>query len=223
MAKKQLSFFFGKERRYQHVCGVDEAGRGPLAGQVVAAAVILDPQRPIRGLDDSKKLSAQTRDELHEEIVAKALCYAVASASVKEIDELNILWASMLAMKRAVEALSLAPDMIYVDGNRCPDWHWPSQPIIGGDGKVQAIAAASILAKVSRDRALSELDAQYPGYGLARHKGYATPAHLEALYRLGPCPIHRKSFQPVSSLLAGGAPPSESPARAANSALLVED
>lgn len=183
------------------IAGVDEAGRGPLAGDVVAAAVILDPVVPIPGLNDSKKLNEASREKLFGVIVTQATAFAVARASVAEIDRLNILQASLLAMKRAVESLKMTPELIYVDGNRCPDWSYTSEAVVGGDGRVQAIAAASILAKVTRDRELVSLDARYPGYGFATHKGYPTRSHLLALKKLGPCPIHRKSFRPVAELL----------------------
>ncbi len=197
----QLSFHLGLETVPLLLAGVDEAGRGPLAGDVVAAAVILDPDRPISGLNDSKKLSGASRERLMDEIVRHALSFAIARASVAEIDRYNILHASLLAMKRAVESLDPAPVHVYVDGNRCPDWQFQSQAVVGGDGRVQAIAAASILAKVTRDRELTRLDQDYPGYGFAVHKGYPTTAHLEALRRLGPCPAHRRSFRPVAAML----------------------
>lgn len=184
------------------IAGVDEVGRGPLAGDVVAAAVILDPKRRIRGLADSKQLTEQRREELYPEIMEKAVVYSVARASVSEIDSLNILHASLLAMYRAVSSLARKPGFVYVDGNRCPRWEYPSQAVIGGDGRVAAIAAASILAKVTRDREMVELDRRFPGYGLAQHKGYPTPEHFNALQSLGPSPIHRRSFRPVAQLLA---------------------
>lgn len=184
------------------LCGVDEAGRGPLCGSVVAAAVILDPARPIEGLADSKKLSARRREKLADEIRAKALAWAVAEASVEEIDRLNILHATMLAMQRAVSALALRPQRVCVDGNRVPQLDLPSEAIVGGDAKVPAISAASILAKTVRDAQCLQLDALYPGYGFARHKGYGTAEHLEALRRLGASPCHRKSFAPVRAALA---------------------
>ena len=184
------------------VCGVDEAGRGPLCGTVVAAAVILDPARPIAGLNDSKKLSAKRRERLAEEIRAKALAWAVAEASVEEIDRLNILHASMLAMTRAVEALSLQPDIVKVDGNRCPDVSLPCEAIVGGDALVMEISAASILAKTVRDASMVELDRAYPAYGFARHKGYPVPEHLAALRAHGVLACHRKSFGPVRELIA---------------------
>ena len=183
------------------VAGTDEAGRGPLAGDVIAAAVILDPGRPVEGLDDSKRLSSRQRDYCFELICERALAFAVARASVAEIDSLNILQASLLAMSRAVDQLHTAPRMVYVDGNRCPAWTWPSVAVVGGDGRLSCIAAASILAKVTSDREMLELDDLYPGYGFARHKGYGTRDHLQALQRLGPCPIHRRSFAPVARLL----------------------
>jgi len=186
------------------IAGVDEAGRGPLAGPVAAAAVILDPTRPIPGIDDSKRLTAARRERLESAIREGALAYAVAWASVEEIDRLNILNATFLAMRRAVESLSVRPARVLVDGNRCPDWEIESQAIVGGDGTVASIGAASILAKVARDRLLVQLDQDFPGYGFAVHKGYPTRAHLEALRRLGPCPHHRRSFGPVRALLVDG-------------------
>lgn len=183
------------------VAGVDEVGRGPLAGDVVTAAVILDPARPISGLADSKQLTELQRERLHDLILERAASWAVARASVAEIDNLNILQASLLAMQRAVQALPLQPGFVYVDGNRCPRWDYPSQAVVKGDSRVACIAAASILAKVTRDREMLLLDARYPGYGLARHKGYPSPEHLEALRRLGPSPIHRRSYRPVAALL----------------------
>jgi len=179
------------------VAGVDEVGRGPLCGAVVTAAVILDPGRPIRGLNDSKKLSLGRREALFEEIQEKALAWCVARAEVAEIDRLNILHATMLAMQRAVEGLQVQPRLALIDGNRCPKLAVPSAPVVKGDSQVPAIAAASILAKVTRDREMQALDALYPGYGLAGHKGYPTAEHLDALRRLGPTPIHRRSFAPV--------------------------
>jgi ribonuclease HII len=181
--------------------GTDEVGRGPLAGDVVAAAVILDSQLSIARLTDSKKLSERQRNYCFEQIVDKARSFAIARASVEEIDELNILQASLLAMRRAVEALQIQPEFIYVDGNRCPQWNYPSEAIIKGDSKVQCIAAASVLAKVTRDGEMVKFDKEYPGYGFARHKGYPTKFHLQALKDLGPCLIHRKSFAPVAELL----------------------
>lgn len=180
------------------VAGVDEAGRGPLAGPVVAAAVILDPGRPIEGLADSKALSAARREALAVEIRARARAHAVAQADVAEIDALNILRATMLAMRRAVEALGVAPDEVLVDGNRCPDIAFRVRAIVKGDRDVAAISAASILAKTVRDALLVELDAVHPAYGFAQHKGYPTPEHLAALARHGPCAAHRRSFGPVA-------------------------
>ncbi|MCB1704696.1 MAG: ribonuclease HII [Halioglobus sp.] len=184
------------------IAGVDEVGRGPLAGEVVAAAVILDPQRPIEGLRDSKKLSASRREALAALIRERALGWCIASATVAEIDELNILQASLLAMRRAVQGLHPQPAYVLVDGNRLPHWDYPSEPVVGGDDRVPAIAAASILAKVCRDRALVELESLYPGYGFAAHKGYPTAAHLQALQTLGVTPVHRRSFGPVKKLLS---------------------
>ena len=181
-------------------CGVDEVGRGPLAGSVVAAAVILDPARPIEGLNDSKKLSAKRRQKLAVEIRAKALAWAVAEAGVEEIDRLNILQASLLAMRRAVEALAVAPEHALIDGNRCPALACSAQAVVGGDGKVASIAAASILAKTVRDAGMLELHAVYPQYGFDRHMGYPTAFHLQALRIHGPCPVHRRSFSPVAQL-----------------------
>ena len=177
--------------------GVDEAGRGPLAGPVVAAAVILDSRRPITGLADSKKLTPVQRAELDAEIRERALAWCVASATVAEIDHLNILGATMLAMTRAVEGLSCRPEQALVDGNRLPDLPCPGQAVVGGDAMVPAISAASILAKVARDREMERLDRCHPGYGFARHKGYPTREHLAALEKLGPCAAHRRSFAPV--------------------------
>jgi len=184
------------------LAGVDEVGRGPLAGEVVAAAVMLDPHRPIDGLRDSKKLSVSRREELAQVIMERALAWSIASASVDEIDELNILQASLLAMHRAVQALDPQPEYVLVDGNRLPRWHYASQAIVRGDDRVPAIAAASILAKVHRDRALIDLETLYPGYGFAAHKGYPTPTHLQALQTLGVTPVHRRSFAPVKKILA---------------------
>ncbi|MBL0944298.1 MAG: ribonuclease HII [Hydrogenophaga sp.] len=183
------------------VAGVDEAGRGPLAGPVVAAAVILDDLHPIKGLADSKQLSAKRRDALFDEIRAKALCCSVAQASVDEIDRLNILHATMLAMQRAVQGLRLKPVKVLVDGNRLPPLDVVAEAIVQGDAKVQAISAASILAKVTRDRLLDELHAQHPQYGFDRHKGYGTAQHLAALREHGPLPVHRRSFAPVAQAL----------------------
>jgi ribonuclease HII len=183
------------------VAGVDEAGRGPLAGPVVAAAVILDDHKPIKGLADSKKLTALRREKLFDEIRAKALCCSVALASVEEIDRLNILQATMLAMQRAVKGLRLKPAKVLVDGNRLPVLDVVAEAIVSGDALVPSISAASILAKVTRDRMLGELHAQHPGYGFDRHKGYGTAQHLAALRELGPLPVHRRTFAPVALLL----------------------
>ena len=177
--------------------GVDEVGRGPLAGPVVTAAVILDPHNPIDGLMDSKALSERKRERLFDEIKARAAAWAIGRAEVHEIDDLNILHATMLAMQRAVAGLPLEPTEVLVDGNRCPDFPCPARAIIKGDQTEPAICAASILAKVTRDREMVELDAQYPGYGLARHKGYPTKVHIAALNEQGISPIHRMSFRPV--------------------------
>jgi ribonuclease HII len=179
------------------VAGVDEAGRGPLAGPVVAAAVILDERQPIAGLADSKKLTARARERLFDEIRAKALCCAIAEASVTEIDSLNILQATLLAMRRAVEGLRLKPGKVLVDGNRIPVLDVVAEAIVKGDALVPAISAASILAKVYRDRLCAELDAEYPGYGFAIHKGYGTELHMQALRQHGPCAAHRQSYKPV--------------------------
>lgn len=184
------------------VAGVDEAGRGPLAGPVVAAAVILDARKPIRGLADSKVLTSRRREQLFDEIRAKALCCSVAEASVEEIDALNILQATLLAMRRAVEGLRLKPALVLVDGNRLPTVSMRAEAIVKGDSTVAAISAASILAKVTRDRWCADLDVQYPQYGFAGHKGYGTTEHLRALQTFGACPQHRKTFRPVAKVLA---------------------
>ena len=183
------------------LAGVDEAGRGPLAGPVVAAAVMLDHRRLPAGLRDSKTLSAAQRERLHDLIQAQALCVSVAQASVAEIDALNILQATLLAMRRAVEGLRLPPRWVVVDGNRVPEARVPVLPLVGGDARLPAISAASIVAKVVRDRLCVELDRQWPQYGFARHKGYPTQAHLAALKAHGPCEAHRLSFAPVKSVL----------------------
>jgi ribonuclease HII len=179
------------------VAGVDEAGRGPLAGPVVAAAVILDPGRRVRGLRDSKLLTPEQRDDLAVKIRASAIAWAIGSADVAEIDTLNILRASLLAMRRAVAALAIAPMEALIDGDHCPELACPVYAIIKGDRDVPAISAASIIAKTTRDTMLMELDRAYPDYGFANHKGYATPEHLAALNVFGPCPVHRRSFAPV--------------------------
>lgn len=183
------------------VAGVDEAGRGPLAGPVVAGAVILDPENPITGLKDSKRLSAARREILYAEIEEKALAWAIGSADVEEIDCINILQATLLAMQRAVAALSPAAGHALIDGNRCPDLACPAQAIVKGDSRVAAISAASIMAKVTRDREMLSLDARYPGYGFARHKGYPSRAHIRALESLGVSPVHRRSYAPVRRIL----------------------
>ena len=185
---------------YQLVAGVDEVGRGPLAGDVVAAAVIFGDDVP-EGVTDSKKLTAQRRERIAMAIKSSARAWCVARASVAEIDTLNILQASLLAMHRAVDGLSLAPELVLVDGNRLPAWSYNAKPIIGGDALEVSIGAASILAKVQRDAEMVALDAEYPGYGFARHKGYPTREHLAALASLGVTPWHRKSFAPVKRLL----------------------
>ena len=183
------------------LAGVDEAGRGPLMGPVVAAAVILDELKPIKGLADSKKLSALRREALYDEIRAKALCFSIAQASAEEIDSINILQATMLAMKRAVEGLRLKPHKVLVDGNRLPQLVILSEAIVGGDALVPAISAASILAKVYRDRWCADFHLEYPQYGFAGHKGYCTVQHLAALREHGACPQHRRSFAPVAEVL----------------------
>lgn len=180
------------------IAGVDEAGRGPLAGPVVAAAVILNDKMPIRGLADSKKLTALRRERLYDEIMAHALCCSIAQASVEEIDQHNILQATLLAMRRAVQGLRLKPNKVLVDGNRLPSLDVLAEAVVGGDALVPAISAASILAKVTRDRLLLTLHEQHPDYGFASHKGYGTAEHLQALKTLGPLPEHRKSFAPVA-------------------------
>lgn len=179
------------------VAGVDEAGRGPLAGDVIAAAVILDPERPIDGLADSKKLTDKSRENLYRQILASSLGVHVSRASVAEIDSLNILHATMLAMTRAVAGLGNRPGHVLVDGNRLPTWNYCATAVVGGDATVAAISAASIVAKVTRDREMRELDKTYPAYGFADHKGYGTRRHLQALRRFGPSPVHRMSFRPV--------------------------
>jgi ribonuclease HII len=182
------------------IAGVDEAGRGPLAGPVCAAAVILDPLRPIAGIGDSKKLSPARRERLEPLIREQALAWSIAWASAEEIDRINILQATLLAMRRAVESLQIRPERVLIDGNRCPELDIAAEAIVGGDGSVPAIGAASILAKVARDRFMLELDAECPGYGFAKHKGYPTREHLDAIERLGPCRWHRLSFAPLSKV-----------------------
>ncbi|MBD1583662.1 ribonuclease HII [Pseudoalteromonas sp. S16_S37] len=186
----------------QYIAGVDEVGRGPLVGDVVTAAVILDPNNPIEGLADSKKLTEKRRAQLADEIKQKALCYCIARASVEEIDELNILHATMLAMSRAVEGLSITPDFVFVDGNRLPKLEMAAQSVVKGDSLVAEISAASIIAKVARDQEMMDLDAQFPEFGFAGHKGYPTKAHFAALEQHGITPHHRKSFKPVQRILA---------------------
>ena len=190
---------------YEWVCGVDEAGRGPLAGSVVAAAVILDPNKPIDGLKDSKKLSAKVRDELFDIIIRDSKAWCIAEASAAEIDSINILQATMLAMKRAIEGLEKTlgrlPDKALIDGNRCPKVNIEMEAIVKGDSKVLAISAASILAKVTRDRDMQVLHEAYPMYGFNQHMGYPTPMHVEALKEFGPCPAHRKTFAPVREVM----------------------
>ena len=188
------------------LCGVDEAGRGPLAGAVFAAAVVLDPARAIRGLADSKVLAEAVREKLAERIKSRSIAWAIASASVEEIDSINILRASLLAMRRAVEALGMEPEEVCVDGLHTPDIAFKCRAIVRGDSLVRAISAASILAKTARDAEMALLDARYPGYGFASHKGYSTPQHLAALKMLGPCEIHRRSFEPVHVLLQSDLP-----------------
>ncbi len=194
----------GYQLRYRGklLAGVDEVGRGPLAGDVVTAAVILDPRKPVAGLADSKKLSVNRRNQLAEEIREKALSWHVARASVDEIDKYNILRATLMAMVRAVDGLTLKPEYVAVDGNRLPDWEYAAEAVVGGDDKVPAISAASIVAKVCRDAEMCLAEQAFPGYGFASHKGYGTRAHREAIVLLGPCLIHRKSFEPVKSLLS---------------------
>ncbi|WP_421866835.1 ribonuclease HII [Motiliproteus sp.] len=191
------------ECSYQGVllAGVDEVGRGPLCGDVVTAAVILDPSRPIEGLADSKRLTDKRRAGLFDQIREQALAWSVARANVEEIDQLNILHATMLAMQRAVEGLDPVPEFVLIDGNRCPNLAMPSEAVVKGDSRVAEISAASILAKVTRDREMESLGQLYPDYGFAKHKGYPTAQHLEALERLGPTPFHRRSFGPVKRLL----------------------
>lgn len=184
-----------REQGYACFCGVDEAGRGPLAGPVYAAAVILSPDAPILGINDSKKLSEKKREQLFDVICQQAVAFSVASASVEEIERLNILQATFLAMRRAVEGLGVIPDLAAIDGNKIPPGlSMPAISVVKGDALSATIGAASVLAKVSRDRVMKEMDAVYPGYGFAVHKGYGTAAHINALRDLGPCPIHRPSF-----------------------------
>ncbi len=183
------------------LAGVDEVGRGPLVGAVVTAAVILDENRPIAGLADSKKLTEKRREALYEEILEKAKAWSLGRCEADEIDRLNIYQATMTAMTRAVDGLAVPPEYVLVDGNRCPKWRWPSEPVVKGDSRVEAISAASIIAKVTRDREMLELHEQFPEYGFAGHKGYPTPVHLEALNRLGATRHHRRSFRPVQEAI----------------------
>lgn len=201
----QLAFQDSDGERRLLVAGVDEAGRGPLAGSVVAAAVVLDPQRPIDGLADSKKLSEVQREALYEAIVQRASGWSVAEASAEEIDRLNILHASMLAMSRAIAALPVAPDHCLIDGNRCPASPVRCQAVVGGDALVKEIAAASIIAKVTRDRAMHALHLEFPQYGFDRHKGYPTKLHIQAMAQYGVLAEHRRSFAPVRASLASHA------------------
>ncbi|WP_087506375.1 ribonuclease HII [Neiella marina] len=183
------------------IAGVDEVGRGPLVGAVVTAAVILDPAKPIAGLNDSKKLSEKKRKLLAEEIKSKALCWSLGRAEAAEIDEINILQATMVAMQRAVAGLSQQPQLVLIDGNRCPELPMEAKAVVGGDGLEAAISAASIIAKVARDDEMAQLDQQYPQYEFARHKGYPTKLHMEKLVEYGACPQHRRSFKPVQRVL----------------------
>lgn len=196
-----FDMFSDQEQTFRYHAGVDEVGRGPLAGDVVAAAVILDPNKPIVGLADSKKLTEKKRQALAIEIRAKALAYCVARASVAEIDSLNILHASLLAMKRAVEGLAIQPDFVSVDGNKLPKWHYPSEAVVKGDSKVAEISAASILAKVVRDQEMIDLHKKHPEYGFDGHKGYPTKVHLEAIKIHGILPEHRRSYGPVRAII----------------------
>lgn len=191
------------ECRYQgrFLAGVDEVGRGPLVGAVVTAAVILDPDKPIPGLADSKKLTDKRREALYEQIVERAASWSLGRCEAGEIDKLNIFQATMLAMERAVAGLHIEPEYVLVDGNRCPKWRWASEPVVKGDSRVEAISAASIIAKVTRDREMSVLHDEFPEYGFAGHKGYPTPVHLEALGRLGATEHHRRSFRPVQEAI----------------------
>ncbi len=203
MDKKIQEFSLAHLSHHRHIAGVDEVGRGPLAGPVVTAAVILDPAKPIAGLNDSKKLTEKRREQLAEEIKRKALAWSIGRAEVEEIDAINILQATMLAMCRAVNGLPLTADFVLIDGNRIPaDLKYPAEAVIKGDSRVEVISAASILAKVSRDQEMVMMAEQYPGYGLEKHKGYPTKTHVAALTELGVTPIHRRSFRPVAEALA---------------------
>jgi len=201
LAPLSAAYGLGVPQLASQIAGIDEVGRGPLAGPVVAAAVVLDPARPVSGLDDSKKLKPSRRVELARLIRRQAACYAIAQASVAEIEALNILGATMLAMSRACAQLSLTPSCALVDGNRLPELSVPAVPVVKGDARFAAISAASIIAKVARDRLMSLFACRYPGYGFERHSGYGTKAHLQALAELGPCPVHRPSFAPVRNAL----------------------
>lgn len=201
MAKTNTEFEAVIYPNVQLVAGVDEVGRGPLVGDVVTAAVILDAKNPIAGLADSKKLSEKKLALMFDEIQEKALCISVGRASPSEIDDINILHATMLAMQRAVEGLSIQPEFVFIDGNRCPALNMPSEAVVKGDARVAEISAASIIAKVTRDREMQELDARYPEYGFAKHKGYPTKAHFEALEKYGAIDEYRKSFKPVKKVL----------------------
>jgi ribonuclease HII len=203
-ARRPPGDLFADTWRGRLVCGADEAGRGPLAGPVVAAAVILDPRRPIDGLRDSKELAPARREELARAIRGRATAWAVAEASVQEVDRLNVLQASLLAMSRAIELLDPAAEIALIDGNRLPRLRIEAHAIVGGDALEPAISAASILAKQHRDRLMTELDRLFPGYGFAKHAGYPTPWHLERLRELGPCAAHRRSFAPVRAALGTG-------------------
>ena len=184
-----------------YVCGVDETGRGSAISGVWIAACILDPNNPIEGLRDSKKLSAKRREKLAEEIKTKALCWSINIATIEEVETLNVLNATLLGMKRAVECLQVKPSKVFVDGNKLPDLNIPAEAIVGGDDLIPAISAASIIAKVERDKVIMELHQKYPQYGFDKHKGYLTKAHMEALQEYGPCPIHRKTYGPIRALL----------------------
>ncbi|MEO9588411.1 MULTISPECIES: ribonuclease HII [Marinobacter] len=200
MSKRPLPPF-ECQYRGRLLAGVDEVGRGPLVGAVVTAAVILDPERPIPGLADSKKLTDKRREVLYEQIIEHAASWSLGRCEAGEIDRLNIFQATMVAMERAVAGLHVAPEYVLVDGNRCPGWRWASEPVVKGDSRVEAISAASIIAKVTRDREMVVLHEEFPEYGFASHKGYPTPVHLEALGRLGATAHHRRSFRPVQDAI----------------------
>lgn len=197
-----LDFFYPMDPFSHYVAGVDEVGRGPLVGNVVTAAVILDPARPIEGLNDSKKLSEKKREALSSVILENALAWAIGEATPEEIDRYNILQATMLAMTRAVDALKNTPEFVLVDGNRLPKWNYPSEAVVKGDARVPEISAASIIAKVYRDRQMVELDRMFPQYGFAKHKGYPTAEHLEAIRRYGVNEYYRKSYKPVAMIIS---------------------